>query len=121
MYYVGDFKETGGSDGLRHFIQNKAQITALVCANDEMASGAMKYAREHGFNLPKDLAIIGFDNVIFTNYLYPTLTTIDNPVPEMGRAAANLVLKDIYKKSGITVNQVFEPKLILRDSTPDIS
>ena len=121
LYYVGDFKETGGSDGLRHFIQNKAQITALVCANDEMASGAMKYAREHGFNLPKDLAIIGFDNVIFTNYLYPTLTTIDNPVPEMGRAAANLVLKDIYKKSGITVNQVFEPKLILRDSTPDIS
>ncbi|MCQ8888538.1 LacI family transcriptional regulator [Pseudoalteromonas carrageenovora] len=121
LYYVGDFKETGGSDGLRHFIQHKAQITALVCANDEMASGAMKYAREHGFNLPKDLAIIGFDNVIFTNYLYPTLTTIDNPVPEMGRAAANLVLKDIYKKSGITVNQVFKPKLILRDSTPDIS
>ncbi|KTF14288.1 LacI family DNA-binding transcriptional regulator [Pseudoalteromonas sp. 10-33] len=121
LYYVGDFKETGGSDGLRHFIQHKAQITALVCANDEMASGAMKYAREHGFNLPKDLAIIGFDNVIFTNYLYPTLTTIDNPVPEMGRAAANLVLKDIYKKSGITVNQVFEPKLILRDSTPDIN
>ncbi len=45
----------------------------------------------------------------------------DNPVPEMGRAAANLVLKDIYKKSGITVTQVFEPKLILRDSTPDIN
>lgn len=121
LFYIGDFKETGGSDGLRHFIQNKAQITALVCANDEMASGAMKYAREHGFNLPKDLAIIGFDNVIFTNYLYPTLTTIDNPVPEMGRAAANLVLKDIYKKSGITVKHVFQPKLILRDSTPDIN
>ncbi|WP_350541982.1 substrate-binding domain-containing protein, partial [Psychrobacter sp. CAL495-MNA-CIBAN-0180] len=77
----------------------------------------MKYAREHGFNLPKDLAIIGFDNVIFTNYLYPTLTNIDNPVPELGRAAANFLLKDIYKKSGITVKHVFQPKLILRDST----
>ena len=86
-----------------------------------MASGAMKYAREHGFNLPKDLAIIGFDNVLFTNYLYPTLTTINNPVSEMGRAAADLVLKDIYKKGGIEVTQVFQPKLILRDSTPDIN
>ena len=121
LFYIGDFKETGGNDGLTHFIENKAQFSAIVCANDEMASGAMKFAREHGFNLPKDLAIMGYDNVIFTNYLYPTLTTIDNPVPEMGRMAANLVLKDIYKRPGITINRVFQPTLVLRDSTPDIN
>ncbi|MGS0535454.1 LacI family DNA-binding transcriptional regulator [Pseudoalteromonas sp. SaAl2] len=120
LFYIGDFKETGGNDGLKHFIDNKATFTALVCANDEMASGAMKYAREHGFNLPRDLAIMGYDNVIFTNYLYPTLTTINNPVPEMGKMAANLVLKDIYKHTGITINHVFQPNLILRDSTPSI-
>ncbi|MCQ8877071.1 LacI family transcriptional regulator [Pseudoalteromonas shioyasakiensis] len=121
LFYIGDFKETGGNDGLKHFIDNKAAFTALVCANDEMASGAMKYAREHGFDLPKDLAIMGYDNVIFTNYLYPTLTTINNPVPEMGKMAANLVLKDIYKHTGITINHVFQPNLILRDSTPSIN
>ncbi len=121
LFYIGDFKETGGNDGLKHFIDNKATFTALVCANDEMASGAMKYAREHGFDLPKDLAIMGYDNVIFTNYLYPTLTTINNPVPEMGKMAANLVLKDIYKHTGITINHVFQPNLILRDSTPSIN
>lgn len=120
LFYIGDFKETGGNDGLKYFIDNKATFTALVCANDEMASGAMKYAREHGFNLPRDLAIMGYDNVIFTNYLYPTLTTINNPVPEMGKMAANLVLKDIYKHTGITINHVFQPNLILRDSTPSI-
>ncbi|HEA19010.1 MAG: LacI family DNA-binding transcriptional regulator [Pseudoalteromonas prydzensis] len=120
LFYIGDFKETGGNDGLKYFIENKVPFTALVCANDEMASGAMKYAREHGFNLPSDLAIMGYDNVIFTNYLYPTLTTINNPVPEMGKMAANLVLKDIYKHSGITINHIFQPNLILRDSTPTV-
>lgn len=64
LFYIGDFKETGGSDALKHFIDKKYKFTALVCANDEMASGAMKYAREHGYQLPEDLSVIGFDNVI---------------------------------------------------------
>ncbi len=52
--YVGDFKETGGYNGLKHFFENKKQFTAIVCANDEMASGVMKCARDHNFELPKD-------------------------------------------------------------------
>ncbi|QPL41588.1 LacI family DNA-binding transcriptional regulator [Pseudoalteromonas sp. A41-2] len=116
--YVGDFKETGGYNGLKHFFENKKQFTAIVCANDEMASGVMKCAREHNFELPKDLAIIGFDNVHFTSYLYPTLTTIDNPVEQMGKMAANLVLKDIYKQNRADIEHIFSPNLIMRDSTP---
>ncbi len=116
LFYIGDFKETGGSDGLKHFIDNLYEFSAVVCANDEMASGAMKYAREHGFHLPQGLSIIGFDNVIFANYLYPTLTTIDNPVARMGHMAAKLVLKDIYRQKKIEINRIFEPSLILRDS-----
>lgn len=120
LYFVGDFKETGGQNGLKHFMSLKQQFTALVCANDEMASGAMKYAREHGYDLPKDLAIMGYDNVIFASYLYPTLTTIDNPVEKMGKMAANLVLRDIYKHTGIKINHVFEPALMVRDSSPNV-
>ncbi len=52
--YVGDFKETGGYNGLKHFFENKKQFTAIVCANDEMASGVMKCARDYNFELPKD-------------------------------------------------------------------
>ncbi|REL27036.1 LacI family DNA-binding transcriptional regulator [Thalassotalea euphylliae] len=116
LLYIGDFKETGGSSGLKQFIDNQCQFTALVCANDEMASGAMKYAREHGYSLPSDLSVIGFDNVIFANYLYPTLTTIDNPVEKMGKMAAKMVLRDIYKQKNIAIEQVFEPTLIVRKS-----
>jgi len=116
LFFEGDFKENGGNDGLKHFIKSKKSFSALVCANDEIASGAMKYAREHGYNIPSDLSIIGFDNVNFANYLYPKLTTIENPVGEMGKMAAKLVLKDVYQQKNIVVQHLFQPNLIERDS-----
>lgn len=121
LFYIGDFKETGGQDALKEFMDKNYSFTTVVCANDEMASGAMKYAREHGLNLPNDLSVIGFDNINFANYLYPTLTTIENPVAQMGAMAANLVLKHVYKQKKLNVNQLFEPKVILRNSVAKLS
>lgn len=117
LLHVGDFKETGGMEGLKHFIDNKLDFTALVCANDEMASGAMKFAREQNFQLPEDLSIVGFDNIIFANYLYPTLTTINNPAGEMGCMAAKMILKTIYHEKNIgEIQHTFEPSIINRNS-----
>jgi LacI family transcriptional regulator len=116
LFFEGDFKETGGSDGLKHFISKHQNFSALVCANDEMASGSITYAREHGFSLPDDLSIIGFDNIIFAQHTYPKLTTIDNPVNLMGHMAAKLVLKNIYQRKNISITHFFEPSLINRDS-----
>jgi len=121
LYFEGDFKETGGSDGLKHFITNKEAFSALVCANDEMASGSITYAREQGFSLPKDLSIIGFDNIIFARHTYPKLTTIDNPVNLMGHMAAKLVLKNVYDQKDISITHSFEPTLINRESLNSIS
>ncbi len=116
LYFEGDFKETGGSDGLKHFIKNNQKFTAIVCANDEMASGLITYAREQEFSLPDDLSIIGFDNIIFALHTYPKLTTIDNPVNLMGHMAAKLVLKNVYQQKNISITHSFEPTLITRDS-----
>ena len=120
LYFIGDFKEPGGKEGLKKFLSEGLSFTALVCANDEMASGAMTYAREHDFALPQDLSIIGFDNIIFSRHIYPKLTTIDNPVYEMGHMAAKLVLKNIYRHKDITIKHSFEPALISRDSIANI-
>ncbi len=120
LYYIGDFKETGGRDGIKALLAKKVNFSALICANDEMASGAMTYAREHGFILPQDLSIMGFDNIIFSRHIYPKLTTIDNPVNEMGHMAAKLVLKNVYKHKNITIKHSFEPSLILRDSITNL-
>ena len=116
LLYIGDFKETGGTEGLKHFINKKVSFSAIVCANDEMASGSMKYAREHGFRLPEDLSIMGFDNVNFANYLYTKLTTIDNPVYSMGRMSAKLVLQNVYKVEDLHIQHVFSPTLLSRKS-----
>jgi LacI family transcriptional regulator len=116
LYYEGDYQETSGSIGLKYFINKNIKFTALICANDEMASGSMTYAREHSFSLPYDLSIIGFDNNNFAKHTYPKLTTIDNPVNEMGKMAAKLILKDIYQQKDLKIRHFFEPKLITRDS-----
>ncbi|GAA6204916.1 LacI family DNA-binding transcriptional regulator [Thalassotalea sp. SU-HH00458] len=121
LIFEAEFKEQGGIEGLRYFLQGKAAFSALVCANDEMASGAMTYAREHNLHMPKDLSVIGFDNVVFAPHLYPKLTTVDNPVNKMGSMAAKLVLKDVYQQEQHDIQQLFEPSLIMRDSVAEFS
>lgn len=116
MLYIGDYSEKSGSDGLKHLLNSNVTFTALVCANDEMASGAMKFAREKNLKLPQDLSIIGYDNIAIANYLYPTLTTVCNPVQEMGVMASKLVLRDIYKQKIDDIKSSFNPKLVIRDS-----
>ncbi len=111
---TGEFKEIGGTKGLKHLIDTGVEFTAVACGNDEIASGVMKYAREHNMKLPEDLSVIGFDNVNFASYIYPTLTTIDNPVRRMGRMAAKLVLQDVYRQKQDDIKRIFEPKLIER-------
>lgn len=120
LYFIGDFTETGGREGIKQFLTKKIPFSALICANDEMASGAMTYAREHGFTLPHDLSIIGFDNIAFSRHVYPKLTTIDNPINEMGHMAAKLVLRNVYKHKNITIKHSFEPTLISRESIANI-
>ncbi len=116
LIHEAEFKEEGGIEGLRHFIKTEQQFSALVCANDEMASGAMTYARELNLQMPLDLSVVGFDNVVFAPHLYPKLTTVNNPVHEMGKMAAKLVLKQVYQQKDLDIQTLFEPNLIMRDS-----
>lgn len=121
LFYSADFKETGGSEGIAHIMSQQHKFTGLVCGNDEMASGAMNYARENGLSLPEDLSVVGFDDVIFARYIHPKLTTILNPVNEMGKMAAKLVLQEVYQIDKLNIQQVFKPSLIVRDSTKLLS
>lgn len=115
--FEGDFHESSGQEGMQHLQKTFSDFTALVCANDEMASGAMTAAREAGFDIPSQLSIIGFDNVLFSRYLYPKLTTINNPIHAMGEMAAYWVLQHVYDiKSPIPIEHLFEPEVINRDT-----
>lgn len=115
--FEGDFHESAGQEGMLHLQKHYPNFTALVCANDEMASGAMTAAREAGFDIPEQLSIVGFDNVLFSRYLYPKLTTISNPIHAMGEMAAYWVLQHVYNiKSPIPIEHLFVPEVINRDT-----
>jgi len=116
LCFEGDFLTTSGQAGIHHFIENKISFTAIACANDEMASGAIKGAREHQLSIPNDCSIIGFDNIFITEYLFPQLSTIDYPITEMATMSARWILKNVYKNKNLTINNLFLPSLILRES-----
>ncbi|SEH67084.1 transcriptional regulator, LacI family [Rheinheimera pacifica] len=117
----GDFQDSSGSACMQQLLAKGLPFSALVCANDEMAAGAMEVARAHGLNVPQDLSIVGFDNLILARYIYPKLTTIDYPIGEMGRMAARWVLKNIYQQQALQLKNVFEPVLVCRDSASAIA
>jgi LacI family transcriptional regulator len=116
LLHEGDYHETGGQDALNALFEKKLPFTAVVCANDDMAAGAMAAAHERGLDLPGDLSIIGFDDSPIARYVYPKLTTIHYPITDMANMAASWVLKHVYEREEIAVQHAFEPKLVERDS-----
>jgi LacI family transcriptional regulator len=115
LLHEGDYHETGGQDALMALFAKKIPFSAVVCANDEMAAGAMAAAHERGLELPRELSIVGFDDAPISRYVYPKLTTIHYPVADMATMAARWVLEHVYDQPQ-EVQQVFEPKLVERDS-----
>jgi LacI family transcriptional regulator len=115
LLHEGDYHETGGADALAALLAKKIPFTGLVCANDEMAAGAMAAAHERRLELPRDLSIVGFDDAPISRYVYPKLTTVHYPVADMARMAARWVLRHVYEQPH-DVQQVFEPRLVERDS-----
>jgi LacI family transcriptional regulator len=116
LLHEGDYHETGGQDALTALFAKGIPFTAVVCANDEMAAGAMAAAHERGLSLPEELSIVGFDDAPISRYVYPRLTTVHYPIADMACMASRWVLKHVYEQQGLDVQQVFEPRLIERDS-----
>ena len=112
----GDYHELGGSSAMNELLGRGLPFTAIVCANDEMAAGAMDAARARGLSIPDDMSFVGFDNAPLARYLYPKLTTVNYPVAEMGRMAARWVLRNVYEDDGVVIQNVFEPTLVERAS-----
>jgi LacI family transcriptional regulator len=116
LYIEGDYKEEGGEAGMLALLQTGKSFSAVVCANDQMASGAIAVCLQRGLVIPRDLSVIGYDNVPFAKYISPKLTTVNNPIHEMGKMAALWVLRHVYADDQTLVNNVFEPELVVRGS-----
>jgi DNA-binding LacI/PurR family transcriptional regulator len=90
------------------------RVTAVFCTNDLIAYGAYRAINETGLNIPKDISVIGCDDVFLSQCIYPPLTTIRVPTKEMGRQAMNLILNEIHEKQSANVK--LKTNLVVRES-----
>lgn len=93
MYEASGGGTKDGESAAKYFINLAERPTALVCYNDLMAIGVMKALRQAGVCIPRDISITGFDNIIFSAYTNPPLTTLDQPKRFIGAEAARLLLE----------------------------
>ncbi len=104
-----------------HFLNLPDRPTAIVCFNDMLAIGLLKALQEFGVRVPEDMSITGFDNIVFSNYTHPPLTTFDQPKRFIGQKAAELILSLMSPVSDIHIPQqkiqVLKGRLLVRQST----
>ncbi|GGZ17350.1 HTH-type transcriptional regulator MalR [Streptomyces olivaceoviridis] len=91
--------------------------TAVVCASDMMALGAVRAARQAGLQVPRDFSVVGFDDSPLIAFTDPPLTTIRKPVPAMGQAAVRTLLEEVGGTPAPHSEFVFMPELVVRGST----
>ena len=106
-----------GKEALDHLLHLPSPPTAVFCGNDVLAIGAMVQAKESGLKIPRDLSIVGFDDMEISAFYDPPLTTVAVPAYEMGRIAAKILIENIRGESPAPQQHVLEANLIVRGST----
>lgn len=113
-----DFEFDEGRDAMGHMLRRAAPPSAVFCANDIQAIGALYECRAAGLSVPRDMSIVGFDDLPISQYTTPRLTTVRVPAAEMGRRAIEALLQD----TGTQSRQVeLATELVIRDSTAPVS
>lgn len=114
-YYKGEFTQESGYKVGCKIAENKEDIDALFCANDEMAIGVMEAFRKHSIRIPEDIAIVGCDDIEVSKYYQPSLTTISYNRRKWGREVANTLVRVLKGEKDIEIKQLIG-KLVIRDS-----
>ncbi|MBR7673677.1 LacI family DNA-binding transcriptional regulator [Streptomyces daliensis] len=96
-------------------------VTGLVCASDPLALGAVRAARRRGLDVPGDVSVVGYDDSAFMSCTEPPLTTVHQPIEAMGRAAVEMLTAQIQGGSVPPGELLFEPELVVRGSTAQVS
>lgn len=113
---ASDWSESGGHKAMKELL-NMNEITAVIASNDEMAIGALLCANELGYRVPTDISIVGFDDIPVAKWVYPPLTSVNQPFVEMGEKAAMGLIERLSDEKEIQGNRVLiKPNLVVRQS-----
>jgi LacI family transcriptional regulator len=110
------FDESAGGAAARRVLARRRRPDALVCANDEVALGALLAAEEIGLRVPDDLAVTGWDDVMAARYSRPALTTVRQPMRQLGARAATVLDERINGTRKVPQHDLLPTELVVRAS-----
>jgi DNA-binding LacI/PurR family transcriptional regulator len=108
---------TKGYESAKQLLSLKERPTAIFACNDLLAIGVMQAAKEAGLSIPHDVSVIGFDNTVLSTTTTPMLTTVAQPIKEMGAKVVNLLIQEMEGPKTYKERLLLSPELIIRQST----
>lgn len=111
-----DFGVKSGYAAMRLLLGRRRNLTAVFCASDQLAIGAMRALREEGLRIPEDISILGYDDIGIAGDLTPALSTIRQPMEKIGSTSVDL----LFESGDETRHVVYAPTLVERASTTRI-
>ena len=107
-----------GYKPMKALLEKKRDFTAIFCFNDIAAIGAIRALTDAGCSVPGDVSVVGFDDILSAAYSTPSLTTVRQPLTEMGKSGAQVLLERIMDRSKqYAAEIVMKPELVVREST----
>jgi LacI family transcriptional regulator len=116
-----DFHAKGGVEAALSLLDLPDPPTAVFAFNDMLAIGVMQAARQRGIRVPEELSVLGFDDTFEASIVTPTLTTVRQPLAEMGRMAVNLLVRQLQNQRIEALHVQLETKLVVRESTAPVA
>ncbi|HEV7975913.1 LacI family DNA-binding transcriptional regulator [Amycolatopsis sp.] len=113
----GNFTQLGGERAMERLLAEESGMDGLFVGNDLMALGALGVLRDHGRRVPEDIAVVGFDDSPAALSCRPQLTTVRQPVEDMGAEMVRMVLAAIAEPGRGPTSVIFDPVLVVRRST----
>ena len=111
-----DFRAPDLKD-IEMFILKHPDVDAIFCSSDVIAMYTMSVLSKLGYSIPNDVQVIGFDNIEFCKVLIPSLTSVAQPILEIGKVAMDKIFKMIDKKKLLDMHSIVPVELIERNST----
>ncbi|WP_030548283.1 LacI family DNA-binding transcriptional regulator [Streptomyces albus] len=111
-----DFTESGGRRAMTELLEREPRLDAVFAASDVMAAGALGALRAAGRRVPEDVALVGFDDSAIARHTDPPLTTVRQPIEEMGRAMARVLVEEIGSRTTAKRHVVLGTRLVHRNS-----
>ncbi|MDU0355501.1 LacI family DNA-binding transcriptional regulator [Paraglaciecola aquimarina] len=117
LLVVGRYDVKSGVDCAEKLLQINERPTAVFCFNDDMAIGAMQHFQQQGLKIPDDISVMGFDDINYAEYVSPSLSTVHQPLQEIGEACINLLLKQLRGEEVPAGSRYLPYTLMIRNST----